>query len=166
MHYAQVIKIRQQGKVVQVKTRVVFGDAQTVAVDLQTSPVSTTINTRFVERDNLTQRQSNRRLTRCTTGFSKKIEWFEKQLWVSLAYYHLVLPHHSLRQQLPIAEPTRGCGTPRRWFPVTPAMAAGLTEHVWTTPELLSYRVPAEFIERLPIIEKVFPDFGEIDHTR
>jgi hypothetical protein len=45
-------------------------------------------------------------------------------------------------------------------------MAAGLTEHVWTTPELLSYRVPAEFIERLPIIEKVFPNFGEVDHTR
>ncbi len=166
LHYAQVIKIRQRGKGVQVKTRVVFGDAQTVAVDLQTSPVSTTINARFVERDHLTQRQSNRRLTRRTTGFSKEIGWFEKQLWVSLAYYHWVLPHHSLRQQLPIAEPTRGRGTPRRWSPVTPAMAAGLTEHVWTTPELLSYRVPAEFIDRLPIIEKVFPDFGEVDHTR
>lgn len=61
----------------QVKTHVVFGDARTVAADLQISPVSKAINTNFVERDNLTQRQSNRRLTRRTTGFSKEIEWFE-----------------------------------------------------------------------------------------
>ncbi len=57
-------------------------------------------------------------------------------------------------------------GTPRRWSPVTPSMAAGMTDHVWTTAELLSYRVPAEFIDQLPTIEQVFPDFGEVDHTR
>ena len=67
----------------QVKTYVVFGDPRTVAADLQISPVSKAINTSFVERDNLTQRQSNRRLTRRTMGFSRVIEWFEKQLWVS-----------------------------------------------------------------------------------
>lgn len=39
-------------------------------------------------------------------------------------------------------------------------MAAGMTDHVWTTAELLSYRVPAEFIDQLPTIEQVFPDFG------
>jgi hypothetical protein len=150
---------------VQVKTHVVFGDARTVAADLQISPVSKAINTSFVEHDNLTQRQSNRRLTRRTTGFSKEIEWFEKQLWVSLVYYHFVLPHH-LRQPLATPEPTRGHGTPRRWFPVTPSMGAGMTDHVWTTTELLSYRAPAEFIDQLPTIEQVFPDCGEVDHTR
>lgn len=150
----------------QVKTHVVFGNARNVAADQQISPVSKAINTSFVERDNLTQRQSNRRLTRRTMGFSKVIEWFEKQLWVSLAYYHFVLPHHSLRQPLPTPEPTRGHGTPRRWSPVTPSMGAGMTDHVWTTTELLSYRVLAEFIDQLPTIEQVFPDFGEVDHTR
>jgi len=45
-------------------------------------------------------------------------------------------------------------------------MAAGMTDHVWTTAELLAYRVPAEFIDQLPTIEPVFPDFGEVDHTR
>jgi IS1 family transposase len=79
LHDAQVIKIRRRGHVVQVKTHVVFGDVQTVAAYLQISPVSKAINTRFVERDHLTQRQSHRRLTRRTTGFSKEIEWFEKQ---------------------------------------------------------------------------------------
>jgi hypothetical protein len=39
----------------------------------------------------LSQRQSNRRLTRRTNGFSKEIIWFEKQLWLSTAYYHFVL---------------------------------------------------------------------------
>lgn len=150
---------------VPVKTNVVFGTPQTVSAYLQTSPVSTVINTRFVERDNLTQRQSNRRLTQRTTGFSKDIQWFEKQLWVSLDYYHLVLPHHSLRRPLAIPEPTRGRGTPRRWSPVTPAMAAGMTDHIWTTAELLSHRVPAEFIDQLPKLEKVFPDFVEIHHS-
>lgn len=160
-----MIKTRRRGRVVQVKAHVVFGDSQTVAAYLRTSPVSEAINTSFVERDNLTQRQSNRRLTRCTTGFSKDIRWFEKQLWISLAYYHLVLPHHSLRQPLTTPEPTRGQGTLRQWYPVTPAMAAGMTDHVWTTAELLSYRVPAAFIDQLPKIERVFPNFEDAHHS-
>ena len=129
---------------------------------LAISPVSNTINTSFVERDNLTQRQSSRRLTRRTNGFSKEITWLEKQLWLSMAYYHLVLPHKSLRQQLATPEPTRGTGSPRRWRPVTPAMAAGITDHVWTTTELLSYRVPARFLDQLPEMEHLFPRLDEI----
>ena len=48
---------------VHVSTRVVFGTPEAVAARLAHSPVSSTVNTSFVERDNLTQRQSNRRLT-------------------------------------------------------------------------------------------------------
>jgi hypothetical protein len=155
--YAQVVKKRQKGRLVEVGTKVIFGDPNTIADALATSPVSHTINTSFVERDNLTQRQSNRRLTRRTNGFSKEITWFEKQLWLSLAYYHLVLPHHSLRQPQAAPEPTRGTGSPRCWKPVTPALAAGLTDHVWTTSELLSYRVPAHFIDQLSEIQHLFP---------
>jgi IS1 family transposase len=154
--YAQVVKVREGGHVTEVKTQVVYGEPEAVAARVAASPVSDTINTSFVERDNLTQRQSNRRLTRHTTGFSKEIAWFEKQLWLSTAYYHLVLPHHSLRQPLETPEPTRGTGTPKRWKPVTPAMAAGITDHVWTTTELLSYRVPVSFLDRLAEIEPLF----------
>lgn len=160
--YAQVVKKRERGRVVEVGSQVVFGDPEAIAAKLVTSPVSNTVNTSFVERDNLTQRQSNRRLTRRTNGFSKEITWFETQLWLSLAYYHLVLPHHSLRQRLPVPEPTRGTGSPRRWRSVTPAMAAGITDHVWTTTELLSYRVPAEFLDRLPEIERLFPPLEQV----
>jgi len=150
---------------VHVSTRVVFGSPEAVAASLAHSPVSSTVNPSFVERDNLTQRQSNRRLTRRTNGFSKDLTWFEKQLWLSLAYYHLVLPHQSLRERLPTPEPTRGAGSPRTWRPVTPAMAAGLTDHIWTTGELLAYRVPVEFLDQLRTIEHLFPEWNGVHHS-
>ena len=74
-----------------------------------------------------------------------------------MAYYHFILPHHSLRQALPTPEPTRGTGSQRQWQPVTPAMAAGLTDHVWTTTELLSYRVPVTFLGKLSDLQNLFP---------
>jgi IS1 family transposase/transposase-like protein len=157
LSYAQVVKTRERGRVVAVDHHVVFGDVQGIATLLASLPTSATINTSFVERENLALRQHNRRLTRKTNAFSKELPWLEKQLWLSLAYTHLVLPHDSLRQELPMAEPTRGTGSPRRWQPRTPAMAAGLTDHVWTTDELLSYRVPARFVDQLDQLEHLFP---------
>jgi hypothetical protein len=55
----------------------------------------------------------------------------------------------NMRRLLPQPHPTRGSGSPKKWQPVTPAMAAGLTDHVWTMEELLSYRVPPDFRDRL-----------------
>ena len=162
--YAQVVKVRANGHVTEVKTRVVFGSPERVAAYLAGSPASGTINTSFVERDNLTQRQSNRRLARKTNGFSKDIAWLEKQLWLSTAYYHLVLPHHRLRQPLASPEATRGTGSSRYWKPVTPAMAAGITDHVWTTPELLSCRVPPDFLDDLPTFKPLFALLDEEVH--
>src|SRR5262249_3139128 len=160
-----VVKRREGGRIVHGNTRIVFGTPEAVAASLASSPVSATINTSFVERDNLTQRQSNRRLTRRTNGVSKDLTWFEKQLWLSLAYYHLVLPHQGLRERLPTPEPTRGVGSPRLWRPVTPAMAAGLTDHVWTTEELLAYRVPVKFLDPLRTIEHLFPAWQVVHHS-
>lgn len=160
--YAQVVKVRQSGRVIEVKNKVIFGKREDIAAQLAHSPVSDTVNTSFIERDNLTQRQSNRRLTRKTNGFSKEITWFEKQLWLSTAYYHLVLPHHSLRQPLETPEPTRGTGSLKKWQPITPAMAAKITDHVWTTTELLSYRVPAQFLDQL---SKFKPLFSLLEET-
>ena len=154
--YAQVVKVRENGQLKEVKTKIIFGKPEVIAEKLANSVVSNTINTSFVERDNLTQRQSNRRLTRKTNGFSKEISWFEKQLWLSMAYYHFVLPHHSLRQPFDTPEPTRGTGSPKKWKPITPAMSAGITDHVWTTAELLSYRLPTQFLDELPTNKPLF----------
>jgi len=78
------------------------------------------------------------------------------RVWLSLAYSYVVRPHESLRQPLEAPEPTRGQGSPRRWKPVTPAMAAGITEHIWTTQEFLSYRVPVSFLDRLQALEHLY----------
>jgi len=61
LQYAQVVKRREGGRMVHVSTRVVFGTPEAVAASLAHSPVSSTVNTSFVERDNLTQRQRHRR---------------------------------------------------------------------------------------------------------
>jgi IS1 family transposase len=149
LHYAQVVKRRKGGRVVHVTTTILFGSEEAVQERLAASPVSQTINTSFVERNNLTCRQSNGRLARKVLSFSKDLTWLEKHLWLSLAYYHFVLPHDSLRHRIPEPQPTRGSGSPKQWQSVTPAMAAGLTDHVWTMEELLSYRVPPDFRDRL-----------------
>lgn len=63
--------------------------------------------------------------------------------WVVFRTYHnFVLPHASLRQPLLIPQPTNGRGSTKVWRPWTPAMAAGLTDHVWSLKEVLFYRVP------------------------
>jgi len=162
--YAQVVKQRERGQVVAVSSKVVFGDEAAVKQRLAASCVSTSINTSFVERENLSLRQHTRRLTRETSGFSKDSGWLELHLWLVLAYYHLVLPHASLATAALAPAPTRGSGSARRWLAVTPAMAAGITDHVWTTTELLSYRVPAEFLDQLPEIEQLFPSITLSHH--
>ena len=65
-----------------------------------------------------------------------------QQLALCQVYYNFVLPHASLRQAL--AEPiaTKGTGSAKVWHPYTPAMAAGLTDRVWSLQEVLLYRVP------------------------
>lgn len=162
--YAQVVKRRQRGRVVEVTKKVVFGCEQAIEACLAASTVSKTINTSFVERNNLTCRQGNGRLSRKVLSFSKDLTWMEKHLWLSLTYYHFVLPHTSLAQPLPEPQPTRGTGSPKKSQPVTPAMMAGITDHVWTMEELLSYRVPPDFrvgLERQQIIHNM-----QAFHTR
>jgi hypothetical protein len=163
--YAQVVKRREKGRVVEVTRKMVWGSADEIQARLAASTTSTTINTSFVERDNLAWREHHRRLARKTTAFSKELPWMEKQWWLSLAYYHFCLPHLSLREELPTPEPTRGNGSPRQWRPVTPAMAVGMTDHVWTTAELLGFRVPAPFLNTFEAIQHLFPALDDAHHV-
>lgn len=149
LHYVQIVKHRRNGRVVEVSTRLICGDEAAIQARLHASPASQTINTSYVERNNLTCRQCNGRLSRKVLSFSKDLTWMEKHLWLTFAYYHFVLPHSSLAQPLPHPQSTRGTGSPQKWQPITPAMAAGITDHVWDMEELLSYRVPPDFQNKL-----------------
>ena len=64
------------------------------------------------------------------------------QLALFQVYHNFVLPQASLRQALAAPMATNGKGSARVWRPCTPAMAAGLTKHVWSLKEVLLYRVP------------------------
>jgi IS1 family transposase len=75
------------------------------------------ISTSFVERSNLTVRMMSRRFTRLTNGFSKKVENMEHAVALTFTYYNFCRVHQTLR--------------------VTPAMEAGLTDHVWSVDELV-----------------------------
>jgi len=79
---------------------------------------------------------------RRTSMLCKGKDGLRQQLAVYHGYYNFCLPHASLRQALPVAEATNGRGSARVWRPRTPAMAAGLTDHVWSLQEVLLYRVP------------------------
>jgi hypothetical protein len=131
--YAQVVQRRKQGRVVEITTRVVFGTRKAVAAKLAQSPVSTAINTSFVERNNLTMRHQNRRLVRKTMAFSKTHERVVQQLHLSFAYYHFVKPHLGLRQKTKRKK--------QKYREQTPLMAAGITDHRWTMAELFSSAV-------------------------
>jgi len=72
-----------------------------------------------------------------------KTATFEYQLTLAFAYYHFVIPHRGWRQRLADPMPTKGPNAAhKKWKQVTPAMAAGLTDHIWTIHELLSFRIP------------------------
>lgn len=123
--YVQVVKKYKKYRVVKVDRKIVFGDPEKVNRILSSSPVSKKINTSYVERENNTIRHTDSRCTRKTLRFSKCKKNHDRQLVLSLAYYHLCRPHSSL--------------TKRYGKPTTPFMAARLTDHVWTMDELLRF---------------------------
>jgi len=93
-------------------------------------------------RLNLDLRQRVAVVGRRVTALCQGEEGLEHQLAVFHAYHNCELPHVSLCQSLLIPEPTQGTGSAKVWRPCTPAMAAELTDHVWTLREVLLYRVP------------------------
>ena len=100
------------------------------------------INTAFVERLNLSLRQHVASIGRRVSTLCKHEEGLRQQLILSQVYDNFCLPHASVRQLLPQPEPTHGTGSARQWRPCTPAMAAELTDHVWTLREVLLFWVP------------------------
>lgn len=96
------------GRMLSVEKRIAFGE-----------PDEKHASTSFMERWNLTVRMQNRRFTRLTNAFSKKLENHALMLAITMVFYNFCRKHQSLKGK-------------------TPAMAAGLTDHRWTTSDLLA----------------------------
>jgi IS1 family transposase len=113
--YAQLQKI--YGASMENDTR--YSPAKCIGVDMKVvsgNPNPKHISTSFVERQNLTMRMSMRRFTRLTNGFSKKIENHIAAVAMYFMYYNFGRIHSTLR--------------------VTPAMEAGIANHVWSLEEI------------------------------
>jgi transposase-like protein/IS1 family transposase len=125
----QLVKRREHYTVTFTLTRMLWGKRSALYARLTACGFRSTIQTAFIERVNLTLRQSVSLLTRRTWSLAQTdhqlrlhVEWWR-------CYYHFVRPHEALRQSLP--------GLHRRYRQRTPAMALGLTDHLWTVGELL-----------------------------
>ena len=137
--YAQVVKSYRRRRLVGVTHRVVFGIQ--LAIEQVLAACGWTINTAFIERLNLDIRQRVAAVGRRVNTLCRGEESLRDQLVLFQTYHNFVVPHTSLRQPLPVTEATNG-GSAKVWRPCTPAMAAGLTDHVWSLKEVLCYRVP------------------------
>jgi IS1 family transposase len=138
--YAQVVKTMRRRRIVEVKRHVVIGTQ--AAVDQVLGACGWLINTSFVERLNLSLRQRVVAIRRRSASPCKSGDGLSHQLVLFQVYHNFVLPHASLRQALAEPIPTNGSGSAKVWRPCTPAMAAGVTDHVWSLREVLLFRVP------------------------
>ena len=123
--YLQMVKQRDEhGHFQGVKLRVIFGKKSEVVALLGRS-------TAYIERSQLTSRLFNGRQVRKTLAFSKDLAAYQAAAMWEDSYYNLIRPHKSLRF------PLVNAGL-QKWQQRTPAMAAQLTDHIWTVKELLT----------------------------
>jgi IS1 family transposase len=126
--YATVHKMRSRGRVVKIEPRLVFGTAEALKTALARSASSRAVNTSFVERQNGTDRNRNARKIRKAYSFSKRWDVHEGITDFTLYTYNFCWPVRTLAD-------LDDAGHIRKR---TPAMAAGLTDHVWSLKEWLT----------------------------
>lgn len=95
------------------------------------NPDESEISTSYIERQNLTMLMSNRRFTRLTNAFSKKIDNLKHSVALHYMYYNFARVHKTLGE--------------------TPAMAAGVADHIWTLVEIISLAYPDKKFENTSI---------------
>jgi IS1 family transposase len=124
-NYARICKERENGRVVKIKVEVVFGSEQSVAAALRQSTVSPAVNTSFLERYHGTDRHHNARKSRETYRFSKDWLMHEAMTYFTIYSYNFCWPVRTLAwlDRKGVRHPT------------TPAMSAGLADHVWSLAE-------------------------------
>ena len=127
--YATVHKTRENGRVTNIEFRTVFGSDESVRKALAESAVSSQVNTAFIERHNGTDRNRNARKVRKTYCFSKDWDIHEAVTYFTMYSYNFCWQVRTLRQKDEYGI----------WVGRTPAMAAGLSDHVWSLREWITY---------------------------
>jgi IS1 family transposase len=125
LNYATVHKRREKGRVVEVLTKVVMGAVAAVLALLGGKKISTS----YLERHNGSDRHRNARKGRKTYRFSKDIGMHEALTYFTMYSYNFCWAVRTLRKKI----------GRRRYQPRTPAMLAGLTDHVWSLREWLAF---------------------------
>jgi hypothetical protein len=123
--YGVVHKERRKNHVIKVERRIIFGNQELLLKKLQDSSVSSTINTSFIERENGTDRLKNSRKRRATYCFSKNKTIHESVGYFTAYFYNFCWNVRTLNIK------TETNGIIKR----SPAMAAGLADHIWTVRE-------------------------------
>jgi len=135
IQYATVKKHRKRGRVVSVETEQIYGTKDVLALTLESSLVSNTVNTSFVERQNGTDRHLNARKARKTLEFSKESIYHVSQSWLIMTYYNFCWDHGSLR-----------IGTmDMKYIHRSPMIALGVADHIWLIEEMVTYQAIVTF---------------------
>jgi transposase-like protein len=131
----QVVKHYAARRVVSTSQRVIRGTATAIGAVLETTATGNGIHTAYIERLNATFRSHLTPLVRRGRALAHTTALLQAGMWLVGVSYNLCWTHDSLRLPAPAA-------SGRMWLERTPAMAAGLTDHPWTLPDVLHYRVP------------------------
>jgi IS1 family transposase len=134
--FAAVVKVKVAGRLVGIKRLLEHGTLSQARQLLQKSGGGKVFNTSYIERFNATLRQRLATLTRRSRQAADRLLTLHTGMYLIGTVYNFCWPHHSLRQ---LNE--KGAGAGPKWLLRTPAMASGLTDHVWSLEELLSYKV-------------------------
>lgn len=133
----QVVKQRKDDTL-EIKRRIFQGGKELVERLLLRTQHGGVINTAYIERLNATFRQRISHLARRTRHSARESATLTAGMYIVGCFYNFCSPHKSLRVKIWITE------RQWRWADRTPAIAAGITDHIWTPAELLWFRVPSE----------------------
>lgn len=136
-----VIKYKRAYKLVEVRREIVAGSPELVAELISTSQGGLYLNTSYIERFNATLRERLASLTRKSRHAARRVAALETGMYLVASVYNFCVAHRELRVAN-YDQPQQA-----RWQPRTPAMASGLSDHIWSVAELLKYKVvPPPFV--------------------
>jgi IS1 family transposase len=138
LKYAQVIKHKQQGRLVEIEKRILRGSEDEILAIIRSEQRGQTINTSYVESRNGNYRKDNKRLARRSACHSKAIALHDAQVDLLTGIYNFVDENRAFRQCInPDAKRFEV-----KYKKYSPAMLEGFTDHCLTLEELLMRRVP------------------------